>query len=244
MFARSDHDAVDGDAIFERQAGDLVEHLAGAIPDFDVLGEGARGVEVGEGAVDSGDEDVFAIGRDARGFDDAGLADGGGFAGGDIDEGELRGGVILEEIFVVRRLEHVLMGDHGRCAAEAFLDVGSDGHEGFGRGGAAVGLHHLDEEAFAIGHPLHVGGAGCRAAAAASAATARAGAAAHDGVDAHAFDLARFAGGVAEPEFDAVLGGVGEGEVGGVGAPTAEAELGVGRKVHFDLGALGNLAEG
>ena len=76
----------------------------------------------------------------------------------------------------------------------------------------------------------------------ASAATAEA--AAHHGVDADAFDFARLAGGVADPEFDAAVGGVGEGEVGGVGTPAAEAELGVGGQVDFDLGALGNLAQG
>src|ERR1035441_10988181 len=82
--------------------------------------------------------DVCSSDLDARGFDDAGLADGGSLAGGGIHQGELRGGVILEEIFVVRVLQHVLVGDYGRRAAEAFLDVRPGGHEGFGGGGAAV----------------------------------------------------------------------------------------------------------
>ena len=102
--------------------------------------------------------------------------------------------------------------------------------------GAAVGFDHLNEECLAVGHPLHLGGAGAHAAASATAA-------AHDGVEAHAFDLARLTGGVAEPELDAALGGVGEGEAGGVGAPASRGEPGVGGKIDFDLGAFGDLAQ-
>src|ERR1035441_10441341 len=89
------------------------------------------------------------------------------------------------------------------------------------------------------------GPVGTRGSAGAGAATstATASGSAHDGVDAHAFDSARLAGGVAEPEFDAALGGVGEREVGGVGTPASEGQLGVGGKIDLDLGAFGNLAE-
>ena len=86
-------------------------------------------MQVRKGTVDGSDQDVLAIRRDARGFDDAGLADRSHLGGGDIDQRELRGGVILEKILVVRVLQHVLVRDHGRRAAQAFLDVRAGGHQ-------------------------------------------------------------------------------------------------------------------
>ena len=48
---------------------------------------------------------------------------------------------------------------------------------------------------------------------------------------------------IAQPEFDAALGRIRECEMGRVRAPASEAELGIGRKVDFDLRAFGNLAQ-
>ena len=45
------------------------------------------------------------------------------FARGCVDIGELRGGVVVEEIFVVRRGQKVFIGRRGAGVAEAFLHV-------------------------------------------------------------------------------------------------------------------------
>ena len=80
--------------------------------------------------------------------------------------------------------QHVLMGDLGRCAAEAFLYVRPGGDQWLVGDGAAVGFDHLNEECLAVGHPLHLGGAGAHAAASATAA-------AHDGVEARTPSILR-----------------------------------------------------
>src|ERR1035441_8040140 len=108
--------------------------------------------------------------------------------------------------------------------------VGTSGSAG---AGARLGLTILTRRVLASG--VHWTSEG-RAAAAGGPATATI--AAHDGVEAHALDLARLTGGVADPELDAALGGVGEGEAGRVGAPASQGEPGVGGKVDFDLGGL------
>ena len=162
-----------GHAVFERLAGHLVHHLAGAVPDFDLLGERPHCVQVGERPVDGGDQEVLAVGRDARRFDDSGLADRRHLAGGQVDDRELRGGVVFEQILVVRILQHVFVGDEPGRAAQALLHVRPGGHRGFGRRRAAIRLDHLDQQRLAVGHPLHVGGSGAAAAASAAAAGRR-----------------------------------------------------------------------
>src|SRR5207253_2149617 len=99
--ARSDGHAVDRHLVLERLAGNFVLEPAGAIPDLDVLGEFAVLMQVREGAMDGGDEQVPAIGGDVRGFDDGRLAQGRDLAGFEVDGGELGGRVVFPEGLVV-----------------------------------------------------------------------------------------------------------------------------------------------
>ncbi len=107
----------------------LCSTLPAEVPHLDLLGKLGGGMQVGERPVHGGDQQVLAVGRDAHRRDDARLADGRDFAGGGVHSGELRGGVIVEQILVVRSLQHVFVGHHGSRAAQALLHVRPGRHQ-------------------------------------------------------------------------------------------------------------------
>src|SRR5690348_13321318 len=144
-------------------------------------------MQIGERFVNAGDEQVLAVRRHMHVFEDGGLPDGRDLAGGGIDRGELGSGVIDEELFVVRVLQHVFQCGCGRAATEALLDVRSHGdRRHYGRG-PAIGAYGEDQQRFSVGHPLDVAATAAEAESAA-ATTATAAASAHYGVHADAFD--------------------------------------------------------
>src|SRR5260370_336189 len=66
-------------------------------------------------------------------------------------------------------------------------------------------------------------------------------AAAHHRVDSHAFNPARAAGRIADPQLDTVRRRVVEGVMATVGAPDRQTQLGIGRQVYGNLDALRHL---
>ena len=73
----------------EREAGDVVDDFAGAVPNVDLRGELRGLMQVRERAVNAGDEEEIAVGRGPHGADDGRLADGRRPAGDGIDQHEL-----------------------------------------------------------------------------------------------------------------------------------------------------------
>jgi hypothetical protein len=148
--------AGDGQVVDERA---LVEQLASPCLQGDDLrtqGEALGGNGVAERAVQGADEGEAAIGRGAEGVDEAlgGLvsAERVGCAV-ERHEGQLGGGVVLEDGLVVGGREHVLVGGRGGRLAEVFADVRAGGDiRDLGRR-SAVGGDRLAEQRGGIGHP-------------------------------------------------------------------------------------------
>ena len=108
--ARADGHAVDGNAIGQGKRRDGMRRNVRAlrhVPDFDFLRKAIVGGDVRVGLVDGGDEDVLAVGRGIDRFVICRLSDGRDGPSGRVDQGELRGRVVVEEILVVLVAERV-----------------------------------------------------------------------------------------------------------------------------------------
>src|SRR5258708_26880259 len=92
--------ALNRDVFFQRQACDFVLQLPGAVPDFHFFGEALVGQQIRVRAVQLGRENVLAVRRDIDRGENRRLANGGGAAIGGVDQQQLRGRVIVKEIFV------------------------------------------------------------------------------------------------------------------------------------------------
>ena len=142
-----DGEVIDGGAVVE------VFHCTGFKgDDVGFAREALVGEGVAEGAVDGGDEGVPAVGGRGQGVDET-------FDGERLDragegyDGELRGGVELKDVLVLRVLEHVLVGGGGADLTEVFGDCRTDGDFAFLGGGAAAGGNNLAEERSAVRQP-------------------------------------------------------------------------------------------
>ncbi len=203
---------------------------AGAVPDLEIDRKIVSGMQIGKGPVNTRNHEVVAIGRDKRCVENGGLADEAGPQRRRVHPGKLRGGIVLEEIFVVRVLQHVLISADGAGTSDAFLNVWAFGHGGFGRHGRAIRRHQPCEGRAIIAHPFDDAGAGDAWSEASRA---------HP-VDANARHLTRVARGrCADPKIDGAIGGVGEGEARSIGRPGGCSKLGLSRKLEWHGRAVG-----
>ena len=196
----------------------------GDVPDFDFLREAIVGGDVGIRLVDGRHQDVLAVGRGIERFVIGRLADGRDRARGCIDQRELRGGVVVEEIFVVLVLQRVasFVGAALALLAFGFLNARANGRIRFLRWRAQFLRHEFDQQRFLVGHPLH-------------------GVVQHR-VEANAGHAMRLAGlGVADPQLDRVRGDVDEGETLAVGRPDRRPGAGARRQLDVDLLAVGDV---
>src|SRR5690348_9122976 len=95
----------------------------------------------------------MTVGCDIDVLKDPRLTDGCGLACHWIDERELRRGVILEQVLVVRRLQHVFERSDWTRPARALLRVWFGWHEWLRGRWTMRGGHELDQERAVVGHP-------------------------------------------------------------------------------------------
>src|SRR5690242_4653103 len=95
----------------------------------------------------------MTVGRDIDVLKDPRLTDGHRLAGHRIDERELRRSVILEQVFVVRCLQHVFERSDWTRAARALLRVWFGWHERLRGCWTTRRRHELDQERAAVRHP-------------------------------------------------------------------------------------------
>ncbi len=140
--------------ICERQAGHFVNDFTLRIPNFDVLWKRRIREEIWEWPVCSRYEYVVAIRRGAQSLKNCALADRGDTSGNRINKSQLRSGIVLEKIFVVRTLQQVFKRPHWSRPAGTFLCVRLVRHAWCGRRSAACSGHGLDQQRAAVGHPV------------------------------------------------------------------------------------------
>ena len=191
--------AVDGEIVNERGVVQEFGFAGGDGDDFMALRETAKGLVVGEGTVEFLGEDVFAVGRGIEVSEEAGFAELASRAG-EADRGDLGGGIVGEDVFVVGGFQEVFVGGRGGGLAIVFLDdwAGGDLRAG-GRGTAGGDGEHGERGVVEPGD-----GVG------------------EDGVEAETGDAGGGGlGDIDDPEAEAGGFGVGvdEGDVAGVGGP-------------------------
>src|ERR1700683_1741415 len=101
---------MNGNAIREGERRDGMRQNVGAlryIPHFDFLREAIVSGDIRVGLVDRGDQDVPAIRRGINRFVISRLSNWRGGGGGRIDQGELRGREVIEEVLVMLAAEGV-----------------------------------------------------------------------------------------------------------------------------------------
>src|SRR5580658_9424562 len=94
------------------------------------------------------------IGRLADQGVDARFAEGRRFSAGRIEINELRGGVVIEQVFVVGRGEEVLESWRGTRVAGALAHMRTYGDGGLDRNGAAAGGNRTDDQRAIVAQPL------------------------------------------------------------------------------------------
>jgi hypothetical protein len=213
------------------KAGNFVLELSGEVPDFDFAGKVALRHDVGIWMLDANDEQMLAVGRgidtgeDSRFADPACAVDVNACADWpevadmrEADTRQLRRGVVVEQVFIMRVFEQVFIGAYRSFLSVAFLNDGAIRGFGF-RWRISTGCGDgLDKQDFAVGHPLHR--------------------IAHDSADPEAFKLLGLGGlNVADPQLDAVGDRVGKSEFGAVGRPVRQVEVRIGGKAG-DLARL------
>ena len=77
------------------------------------------------------DQNILAFGRNVHLFEQSGIADRRDSTVPGVNAHKLGGGVVFEQIFVMRILQHVLIRWNGARMAIAFLHARSCGHRGF-----------------------------------------------------------------------------------------------------------------
>ena len=152
--ARPRLDAGERRPLAARPIGDLPRDRALSIPDLDVLGEAVHRDEVREGTLDRRDEEVLVVRRRRDAAENRVPPERRPRAGGDVDRGELAREVVLEQILVVRRLDHVLVGRRRRRLAEVLLDVRADRDGRLRRRGTAPGRYELAHDRRVVLQPV------------------------------------------------------------------------------------------
>ena len=204
--AGSDRDAVYRHAIFKRKARDLAFEIAYAIPNFHFFWKGRVIVQIRIRPMNAGCQHMRAIGRHGNRGVKRRPPIGRYLAAGDINIGELRGAVIVEQIFVVRVFESVRIGPDAGSATFALLNFRPLRRGRTLRRGPAIGRNHAHQQRLSVRHP----GNGRT----------------QNRIEFDAIDTASFGcRGGRHPEFHTVHGGrIGEGEVVAVDAPTRHAD--------------------
>lgn len=129
----------------ERVVRELVHQLPVHVPHLEAVTEAVRGDEIGIRLVDDAHEHVLTVRRGIEGADHPGVAQALAFSA-QVHANELAGGVIVEQILVVRVLEQVLIGAGLRLLPAGLLHDRAAGHLGLGGLGAAVlGDHQRDQ---------------------------------------------------------------------------------------------------
>ena len=132
-----------------------------------------------------------------------------------MDQLQLRGRIIIEQVLVVAVLEQVFIGAHRGFLAVTLLDDGPFGNFRLRGDGAAARGNGLYEQRAAVRHPLH--------------------GVAQDRADLYAFHFGRVRGcGLSDPQLDAVRRGVREYKLVPGRRPFRRAQVGIGGKAgHF-----------
>src|SRR5258707_5542260 len=213
--------ALNRDVFFQRQACDFVLQLPGAVPDFHFFGEALVGKQIRVRTVKLGRENVLAVRREIDRDENRRLANGGCAAIGSVDQQQLRGCVVVKEIFVMRVLQKVFERGCRSLLAVALLNDGTVWNFAFDRRIAALGGYGLHQKSVSVGHPLQR--------------------VADDRADFHARNAVRGCGSrLADPEFNSILRSIGEGEALAVRRPLESADIGVARQFNVALLAVGD----
>ncbi len=196
----------------------------GEVPDGQVARETLMGGDVGVGLVKGRDQQVAPVRRRIKLFVPVRLADGRDHTAIGVDQGDLRGAVVIEQILVVAVVQSVavFVGAALATGARGFLDARTEGNIGFGRGRALMSGHQLDQQRLLVGHPLefilqHRVQPGARDA------------------------MYEPGGGIAHPELDGIGSDVLEREAFAVGAPHGRAGATAFRKAHVGHGTVGHV---
>ena len=110
-------------AVGQREFGKLVELLSSPVPHFNCLRKAKYRMQVRVRPVNARDQQMLPIRRRLRAFEDARLARRRDLSRGCVQIHELGSRVVIEQIFVTRRAEHVFVSHHGTRAAGALLHV-------------------------------------------------------------------------------------------------------------------------
>jgi hypothetical protein len=121
--ARSGRHAFDRYTVSERQARDLVYDFARTIPDLDLAREVHCRVQIRVRTLSSHGQHVLGVRRQLIGYIESGSADCRDLARHHVDKRQLRDTVVIEERFVVRALQHVLIRADRTGGARALLHV-------------------------------------------------------------------------------------------------------------------------
>ncbi len=211
--ARPGHHAAVRHVVGNRQLRDLFHRCALAIPHFDVGREILVRHQPGIRTLRAADQDELAVRRRRRRHEHRGSADRGALTAGGVDERELAGRVIVEQRLIMRAGQQILVGADRRGAAAMFLDVGT-GRHAHRRRGTTAGRHELAQQRTAIADPF---------------ARRPKGRIQLCGGD----RLGLPAGGIADPQLDAVVALLREREALAVGRETDPRQHRIGR--HGDL---------
>ena len=223
---RSCLDAGQRGALTRRLIRDLLRDLAAARPDFDVLREAVHRHRVGERLLDPGHQHVLPARRRRRGAQHRRLADRGLRPGCDIDRRKLAREVVVEQRVVVGGLEEILVGRGRRGLAVVLLDVRSGRHQRFGRRGAAARRHQPADHRGVVLQPVaRIAGRGV------------------DPIGAGDDRLARAGHAVGDPQLDAIVFGLQEGEVRPVGRELHVRDARLGGHLHRRLGAVADFLQ-
>src|SRR6185312_15279110 len=167
VVARASQHAFNWNVVRQWQVGNFVLQPSGEVPDFDFARKVTLRHDVGIWMLDANDEQVLAVRRRLYAGKDCRLADPGASVdvnarmdGADVadmrktDAGQLRRGVVVKQVFIVPIFEQIFICADGGFLAVALLNDGAVRRFWFcGRISAAAG-DGLDEECFAVGHPL------------------------------------------------------------------------------------------
>src|SRR5258708_24191950 len=217
--ARAGGNALDGNMFFQRQACDFVFQLSRTVPDLDFFWKALVWKQVRVRPVKLRRENMLSVGRSIDSGKDRRFAHGSSAATYGVSEQQLRSCVIVEKIFIVRVLQQVFKGRCRSLFAVTLLDDWTVRNFAFPRRISASGRYGLHQESVPVGHPLQR--------------------IADDSADFHAWNGACACGRrLADPEFNSVLRGVGEGEALAVRRPMDFPDIRVARQLNCELLAI------
>ena len=152
--ARADDHAADGHLLGQRQPADFEFEPSLKIERLDLAREKRRGNVQRIRSANAFDQNVLAIGGRIAGTKQAGFADKLRISGARVHQRELRGGVVVEQVFVERIREQILKRPRRRDLARGLLHARPGGHARTFGGFAAPGDERLAQQVGGIGHPL------------------------------------------------------------------------------------------